>query len=225
MKTKSAQQKLNEKQPLFFSIGLVIALLLVISAFEWKQEKVHKPIDLPLEDEAYLLPPIPSTVHSVPPPPQPMAKRAEKVTAPQKTTSIKEAIAEIDPKDFTEPITIDIIDLPGLPDEKPDEIFIAAEEMPSFKGGLKGFYDYFAKSVQYPKLAKKNNITGTVVVSFVIDRDGSITDIKVIKGIGFGFDEEAIRVLENAPKWNPGKQRGEPVKVSMVLPIKFALKN
>src|SRR5690606_28347366 len=110
---------------------------------------------------------------------------------------------------------IDIVDLPAPTDEKPDEIFIGAEEMPSFRGGLKGFYDYFGKNVEYPKLAKKSNITGTVVVSFVIDKDGSITDIKVIKGIGFGCDEEAVRVLKNAPKWNPGKQRGVPVKVSM----------
>ena len=223
MKSKSAQQKLHEKQPLFFSIGLVIALLLIISAFEWKQEKIHTPIDLPAEEEAYILPPIPSTVHSAPPPP--MAKKMEKVAAPQKTVNIKEAIAEIDPNDFAEPVTIDIIDLPALPDEKPEEIFIIAEEMPSFKGGLKAFFDYFGKNVKYPKLAKKNNITGNVVVSFVIDRDGSITDIKVLKGIGFGCDEEAIRVLQNAPKWNPGKQRGEPVRVSMALPIKFSLKN
>lgn len=225
MKTKSAHQKLHEKQPLFFSIGLVIALLLVISAFEWKQEKMHTPIDLPTEEEAYILPPMPSTVHSAPPPPPPMAKKVERAAEPQKAKNIIETIAELDPNDFTEPVTIDIVDLPAPTDEKPDEIFIGAEEMPSFRGGLKGFYDYFGKNVEYPKLAKKSNITGTVVVSFVIDKDGSITDIKVIKGIGFGCDEEAVRVLKNAPKWNPGKQRGVPVKVSMTLPIKFALKN
>lgn len=224
MNTKSANQKLHEKQPLFFSIGLVVALLLVISAFEWKREKAHTPIDLPESEEAYILPPIPRTVHSVPPPPPPMAKSVEKVTKPETATSIKEVLAELDPNDFTEPVSIDIIDLPTPAVEKPEEIFISAEEMPSFKGGLKAFYDYFGKSIKYPKLAKKNNITGTVVVSFVIDKDGSITDIKVLKGIGFGCDEEAIRVLENAPKWNPGKQRGVPVKVSMTLPIKFAMK-
>lgn len=225
MNTKSANQKLHEQQPLFFSIGLVVALLLVISAFEWKQEKTHVPIDLPEDGEAYILPPIPSTVHSVPPPPPPIAKRVEKVTEPETATSIKEVLAELNPNDFTEPVSFDNFDLPAPAAEKPEEIFIAAEEMPSFAGGLKAFYDYFSRNVKYPQLAKKNNVTGTVVVSFVIDRDGSLTDIKVLKGIGFGCDEEAVRLLQNAPKWNPGKQRGEPVKVSMVLPIKFSLKH
>jgi len=77
--------------------------------------------------------------------------------------------------------------------------------------------------MNYPRLAIRNNVTGKVFVQFVIDKDGRITDVKSVKGIGFGCDEEAVRVLENAPKWIPGKQRGREVKVRMVLPITFSL--
>lgn len=223
MKPKSANQKLQEKQPLFFSIGLMVALLLVITAFEWKQfQQPTVDFSKPEAGETFILPPIVSTIQPVPPRPQPVAMKKEMVE-PQKATAVKEAIASIDAKDFIEKPTITILDLPALPDEEVDKTFIIVEEMPSFNGGMTAFYDFFRKNIKYPRKAERNNITGTVVISFVVDKDGSLINIEVIKGIGFGCDEEAIRVLKNAPKWNPGKQRGKPVKVSMALPIVFSL--
>jgi protein TonB len=88
---------------------------------------------------------------------------------------------------------------------------------------MDSFLKYVSKNLKYPAQARRMGVEGKVFVQFVVEKDGSITDIKVVKGIGAGCDEEAVRVLENAPKWKPGKQRGRPVKQRIVLPIVFKL--
>jgi protein TonB len=98
------------------------------------------------------------------------------------------------------------------------------EDMPSFPGGEEALFKYLAQNIKYPQIAKEAGITGRVFVNFVIDKEGNVTDVKVLRGIGGGCDEEAVRVVKNMPKWSPGKQRGKPVKVSYNLPIKFSLK-
>ena len=90
-------------------------------------------------------------------------------------------------------------------------------------GGYEAFYTYVAKNVKYPAQAQRMGLEGRVFVQFVVDQSGKLTSIEVMRGIGAGCDEEAIRVLENAPRWEPGKQRGRAVKVRMVLPITFKL--
>jgi protein TonB len=90
--------------------------------------------------------------------------------------------------------------------------------------GREAFYAYISKHLKYPKAAQQAQAEGKVFVQFVINQDGSISDVQVIKGLGFGMDEEAIRVIQQAPKWVPGKQRGKPVKVRMALPIVFKLR-
>jgi TonB family protein len=94
---------------------------------------------------------------------------------------------------------------------------------PRFKGGLEVLYKYLSENIHYPTDAKKSNIQGKVFLSFVVDKDGSITDVKVIRGIGSGCDEEASRVLRSSPKWVPGKIYGIPVRVQYTLPISFTL--
>lgn len=107
--------------------------------------------------------------------------------------------------------------------EKEGEVFILVEEAPSFPGSDRAQKRYFSENIKYPEEAKKNGIQGTVFVSFVVEPDGSITNAQVLRGIGGGCDEEAIRVIENMPKWNPGKTRGKNVSVKFNLPIKFSL--
>ena len=97
------------------------------------------------------------------------------------------------------------------------------EENPEFIGGMAKLYEYLGKNIQYPEMAKENGIQGKVFVQFVVDKDGSLTDVQAIKGIGAGCDEEAVRVISKAKKWKPGKQRGRAVKVRMILPITFKL--
>ena len=82
---------------------------------------------------------------------------------------------------------------------------------------------FLGKNIKYPALAKESGIQGRVFINFVVEIDGSITDVKVLRGIGGGCDEEAVRVVESMPKWKPGKQRGKPVRVSYNLPVKFTL--
>lgn len=103
------------------------------------------------------------------------------------------------------------------------EVFILVEEAPSFPGGMDAFYRYVGENIGYPKSAREEGITGRVYVQFIVEKDGSLSDIKTVKGIGGGCDEEAVRVIANAPEFIPGKQRGKAVRVRMVLPIIFSI--
>lgn len=105
------------------------------------------------------------------------------------------------------------------------EIFIVVEEQPTFPGGMGAFYKYIADNMKYPDLARRSGVEGRVYVQFVVNKDGSIDAVNVVKGIGAGCDEEAARVIAEAPNFNPGKEGGEPVYVRMVLPIIFKLTN
>lgn len=102
-------------------------------------------------------------------------------------------------------------------------IFMVVESMPEFPGGEEAMYQFLDNNIQYPDEAKENNIQGRVFVTFVVEKDGAICSVEVLRGIGHGCDEEAVRVVEAMPNWIPGKQRGEPVRVQFNLPIKFTL--
>jgi len=109
----------------------------------------------------------------------------------------------------------------GLPDAT--GTYTSVEDQPSPEGSLKEFYAYISKNLKYPAEARQKGIEGKVFVEFVVAADGSITEVKTLKGIGAGCDKEAERVLKNAAAWNPGRHNGEPVKVRMVLPVTYRL--
>jgi TonB family protein len=104
-----------------------------------------------------------------------------------------------------------------------DSIYQIVDEMPQYPGGEKAMMEYVAKNVKYPQEAKNKEIQGRVFVSFVIEKDGSVNEVKVLRSIGGGCDEEAVRVIKGMPKWKPGKQDGKPVRVSYMMPINFKL--
>ena len=104
-----------------------------------------------------------------------------------------------------------------------DTVYQIAEEMPEFPGGVEALMDFVGKNVKYPEEAKEKEISGRVFVSFVIEKDGSVSNVKVLRGIGGGCDEEAVRVIKGMPKWKPGIQKGKPVRVSYMMPINFKL--
>jgi periplasmic protein TonB len=117
------------------------------------------------------------------------------------------------------------IDEPPPPVEAAEpQIFTIVEEMPSFPGGEAELFKYLGKTVKYPPMAQDAGITGVVYMTFVVDEQGKVRDPKVLRGIGGGCDEEAIRVVKAMPAWEPGKQRGKPVRVQYNLPIRFTLK-
>lgn len=103
------------------------------------------------------------------------------------------------------------------------QIFMVVEEMPEFPGGDEARMQYFADNTEYPEEALENGIEGSVYVTFVVEKDGSICGVRVLRGIGGGCDEEAVRLVEGMPDWNPGKQLGEPVCVQFNLPVLFVL--
>ncbi len=104
-----------------------------------------------------------------------------------------------------------------------NEPLIFVDQMPDFPGGMGAWQKFLAKNLNYPVMAKESEISGRVTVSFVVEKNGEITNLKVIRGVGGGCDEEAIRVIKKSPNWKPGMQNGKPVRVSYVMPIVFRL--
>lgn len=225
---KNPQVDLGRKKGLFFSIGLVVTCLFVISAFEWKSYAEITKVDFKDEESFEEIIDIPVTEFKKPPPP--VIQHPEVVPVPDDEEIDKEIEINLD-VEFTEeaPKKSAIIpkkqDPPVFKEEEPEvTIFLTSEEEAKPKDGYPAFYKYVQKELKYPSQARRMGVDGKVYIQFVVEKDGSITDIKVIKGIGSGCDEEAVRVLKAAPKWNPGKQRGKPVRVRRSLPIKFSLR-
>ena len=112
---------------------------------------------------------------------------------------------------------------PKPKEEATEEIFVVVEEMPEFPGGQSALMKYLSENIRYPVIAQENGIEGRVICPFVVERDGSITDVQVVRGVDPSLDKEAVRVIQSMPKWKPGKQRGKPVRVRFTLPIVFRL--
>jgi protein TonB len=218
---KSPEADLEKKKGLFLQIGLVVSLAVTLVAFEWKSyDKVEYDLgQLKVEDVPEEIIPITKQEEKPPPPPPPPAQvinvvkddvKIENEAEIQETEVTQETVVEV------QPIKEEVIDEP--------EIFLIVEEMPSFPGGEGQLVKYLSDNIKYPAIARENNITGTVFVTFVVGPDGSVKDVKVLRGIGGGCDEEAKRVVMAMPKWKAGKQRGKSVSVQYNLPIRFTLK-
>ena len=219
-----------KQMPVYWTAGLVIALVLIITAFEWKsydEENTDNQEAVMIMRDQEALPEIPPTVF-VPPPPTPVVQEPELKEVPDEKEIKKEVemTKQEDAPVISTPIDAPTGDVPiitAAPVEDVNQVFTFAEEQPEPEGGYTAFYKYVEKNLKYPSQARRQNIQGKVFVSFVVERDGSITDVKVTRGIGGGCDEEAERVLRGAPKWKPGKQRHKPVRVKMSIPIGFKL--
>lgn len=210
---------------LFFCIGLCISLLFIITAFEWRFYDDGDIMDLGTMTSNYEnIIDVPPTEQ--PPTPQPKIVQPKIIEVPDEEELIEEIEIDLD-IEMTEE---QVIDQPvfeemqlEVEEELADEIFTIVEQQPEPKGGFSAFYEYIGKNLKYPKLAQRNNIEGRVYIEFVVEKNGTLTDINILKGIGCGCDEEACRIIGGAPNWNPGKQRGKPVRVKMVIPILFRL--
>ncbi|MEM6738331.1 MAG: TonB family protein [Bacteroidota bacterium] len=219
-KRKKPEKDLRNKSGLFFQIGLFTALLLVVSAFEYKQKDLNVVVcSLPTEAEPeWIVPPT-----DIPPPPPPPKVVKNVIEVPD------DAIEDIPDEIIMDQDNLLDIEIPDvIIDDAPEvepvpEIFTIVESMPEPEGGYEAFYKFVNKKLKYPARARRMDIEGTVFMSFVVDENGDMTEIKILKGIGAGCDEEVLRIFEKPPKWIPGKQRGRAVKVNKVMPIKFVL--
>jgi len=219
---KNPKADLTKKTGMFINIGLVISLALVIMAFEWKFYDDGSQVSLGASAEQFDdLMDIPQTEQ--PPPPPPKIQQPEIIEVPDEEEIEEEIEVDLDVEMTEETIIEDVVFDEAPEEEEAEEIFTIVEDQPAFKGGMPAFYKFVLKKLKYPAQARRMGIEGKVFVQFVVDKDGSITDVKAVKGIGAGCDEEAVRVISSSPKWKAGKQRGRPVKVRMILPITFKL--
>ena len=109
----------------------------------------------------------------------------------------------------------------GTPVE--ETVYDVVEEMPQFPGGPSALFEYLSNNLQYPVVAEENGVQGRVIVTFIVEKDGSISNAKVVKVVDPSLDKEAIRLVESMPNWIPGKQNGEPVRVKYTVPVTFRL--
>ncbi|MFP4556520.1 MAG: energy transducer TonB [Bacteroidales bacterium] len=223
---KNPKVNLEKKKTLFMEIGLVVTLALVLVAFEWKstggiETDFAQMQDVEMEEE--MIPITQQEEIKPPPPPQP-------VQAPE-IINIVEDDADLDDDmdifdtEFTEDAAVKIVDFSDEEEDvEEEEIFVIVEDMPGFDGGDSNkFREYIQKNLKYPDIAAENGIQGRVFVSFVVEPNGEVTNVRVVRGVDPALDKEAVRVVESSPKWTPGKQRGKPVRVSFTFPIIFVL--
>ena len=220
---KNPMHDLSLKIGMFRNLGLTVSVFLVILIFEMPSGS-GTIIDLTMTsentEELLIIPP----TEQPPPPPKPKAQTLEiKVVANEEEIE-EELEIELD-VEVTELTVIEEIDLTlsEVPDEEAEEIFTIVEDQPEFPGGIQAFYEFVGKHLKYPSQARRMGIQGKVYLQFVVDKDGSLSDMVIVKGIGAGLDKEALRVMKLVPKFKPGKQRGKPVRVRMVVPIHFKL--
>lgn len=220
---KSPKADLESKKIIFVQIGLIIALAIILGAFEWKTyEKqelklVERVVKEVVQEE------IIQTKQEVKPPPPPPPRTVTVLNIVEDDVEIEDEI-EIDAEADMDTEIEEYIPVEMDDDEIEEaEIFTVVESMPKFPGGEGAMNKYLGKNIEYPQMARESGIHGRVFVTFVVETDGRVTDIKILRGIGGGCDEEALRVVKNMPRWDPGKQRGKPVRVQFNLPIKFTL--
>lgn len=216
---KTAKGDLEKKVGIFFEIGLILALAVVYFAINSRSYKKQSMKMLQQKAPLTIQENVPVTVQKV------------KQTLPPKPVTQIHLVSNNVNTD--ENIDIDVGTTPDAsvptyaPAEEPEVAeklpFQVVEDMPRFQGGEAALMKYLSGHIHYPELAKETGIQGTVFIKFVIESNGRIDRVRVLRGIGGGCDLEAIRVVKNMPKWVPGKQRGKPVAVFFTLPVKFKL--
>ncbi len=221
---KSPKASLEDKKMLFVMMGLVMVLSLLYIGFEWtdKEITVYAATDTSLlaEEEIEVV----QTAQELPPPPPPPAPEIVEILNVVED-NVEVASVEInteDNKDKVVAISAPVTSAP-IEEEEDNVIFQVVEKMPSFPGGDSQLFKFLNENVKYPVIAQENGVQGRVICQFVVNRDGSIVDVEVVRSVDASLDKEAIRVIKSMPKWSPGQQRGKPVRVKYTLPVNFKL--
>jgi len=224
---KTPQADLESKKGLFFELGLIISLLIVFFVFQVKRPNKVRDLDFNRNELQLVQEEMIQTTQPKPPPPPAQAPK-QQITLLTVVDDKVEVEADLQIQAEVDQTTVipEYVPIERPPEEEAiveQEIFRIVEEQPEFPGGDVARINYFASETKYPQLAKENGIQGIVYVSFVVEPDGSVSNVTILRGIGGGCDEEAMRVVKQMPAWKPGKQRNRPVRVSFTLPVRFTL--
>lgn len=223
---KSPKADLNNKRGLLLEIGLVVSLLLVIAAFAYTPKEYR--IEIVTEYVAPVEEEITEVTRQDQKPPEAPKKVEVKVITDilEVVTNDTKITTDVDFAEFDE--NTEVIQQVEVKEEviEDDQPFLIAETMPSFQGGdLNKFRTWVQQNIRFPQIALENGIQGRVVLSFVIEKDGRLTNIQVLQSPDRSLSDEAIRVLSKSPKWSPGKQRNQVVRVKYTLPVDFRVQN
>jgi periplasmic protein TonB len=220
---KTEKADLTNKSAFFFSIGLFLTMGVVVAIFENKT--YDEAVDLGVArttDQMEEVLEVPPT--DQPPPPPPQVQIPQVVEVPDEEEIEEEIDVNLD-VEVTEDTKVEQIEIKVEKEVEEDvnQIFTIVEESAAPIGGIQAFYKYVGEKMKYPAQARRMGVEGRVFCKFTVNRDGTLQDVQVIRGIGAGCDEEAIRVIQSSPPWKPGKQRGRPVRQSYNLAIIFKL--
>ena len=226
---KSPKADLERGKTMSLLLGFVVGLAVLFVGFEWGSTDVKVVTadegvqDIIAEEEIEI-----TRQENTPPPPPPPA--APVVTdmlnvvdddvelEQQDIVTSEDNASEAQTQTYVAPVVQEEEE-----EESAQQIFTVVEKQPEYPGGTAELFKYLSKAIKYPVIAQENGIQGRVVCSFVVNRDGSIVDIQVMRGVDASLDKEAVRVISEMPKWKPGEQRGKPVRVRFILPVQFRL--
>ena len=226
---KSPKADLERGKTMSVLMGFIVGLAVLFVGFEWSTKDVmvvyetEQVKDVIAEEEIEI-----TRQENTPPPPPPPAAPAVAEVLTVVDDDVELADVEIaSSEDDASVAQQETYVAPVVEEEEEEEaaqqIFTVVEKQPEFPGGMAELMKFLAKSIKYPVIAQENGIQGRVVCSFVVNRDGSIVDIQVMRGVDPSLDKEAVRVIGTMPKWKPGEQRGKPVRVRFILPVQFRL--
>ena len=225
---KSEKASLENKRLLFVEIGFVVALLAVLLAFEWSS-KEKADTSLLAENKELIEEEIIPITQETPPPPPEMAKipiLSDQIDIIDDDVKINDNIINleddanlgVDIQDYVEEVHEEVVEEETIP-------FQLVEEKPKFQGGdANDFTKWVNQRLVYPDVAKENGVQGRVMLQFTVNTDGSVSGVKVLRGVDPSLDKEAVRVVSMSPKWTPGKQRDRKVKVTYTFPVIFQLR-
>lgn len=220
---KTPKADLERKRPFFIEIGLIVSLALVFLGFEWKSydsggSGLDTEVELDIEEDIVM-----NTQRNEPPPPKKQQPKSQALNIVDDEVEVDDDLdIDMEADESTEIEEYEPVEV-SEPEVEEQKVFMVVEEQPSFPGGEEARMKYLQNNIEYPQMARESGIEGTVYVTFVVETDGTVTNVRVLRGIGGGCDQEALRVVRNMPKWKPGKQRGRSVRVQFNMPIKFKL--
>lgn len=226
---KSEKADLEKKKGLHIEIGLVTILALVLVAFNIRSTEkkdsgfAQQVVSTEMEEEIIQTQEEQDIPEPEPEQPEPEVTTELEVVEDDAELTHELGIVDAGDNANKEQQEVVISDVGGEETVEEEEIFVFVEEYPSYPGGEEALYKYLGENIQYPDVARDNGITGTVVIRFVVEKDGSITKAAVAREIGGGCGKEALRVVNAMPKWKPGKQSGKAVRTEFTLPVQFQL--